>query len=197
MLIPATDSAFCRKCNGPIRKGDQVSWVDPRDMAGASGPYHVDCTPLAEDASIARIASEAAAATRAELEARQANAQRDFRVPIASSRSVRETILLSASVAVACALLLLAASMRFPYDFYSVLRLVVAVTFALLARRFWHHRNSGWRLGLAAFAVLYNPLLPVHLARGIWVPVNIATAVVLLAALYETAFRQQRGASGA
>ena len=197
MLLPATSSAYCRKCNGCIREGDQVSWVDPRDMAGTSGPYHIDCTPLAEDANIARIASAAAATTILELEARHTSVQRGAKAQIVTLESTRETLLLTISASVACTLLLLAASMSLPYDFYFVLRVVVAATFALLAKRFWNNKNSGWRFGLVVFAVLYNPFFPIHLTRSIWGLVNIATTVMLFAATYETAFRSRRGASGA
>jgi len=45
-----------------------------------------------------------------------------------------------------------------------------------------HQRDgaSPWVVGLGLVALLFNPLIPVHLTRGIWVVLNVGTALFLL-----------------
>ena len=184
VLLIATAPASCRKCGGPIASGEQVSWVDRRDHAGTSGPYHIACTPLMEDVDIARIAALAAATTKSEMQrAVGSGVVPEGRVGLVA-RIKRQPMLLTSSVCVAGTLLLIAALFRLPYEFYAVLRVVVFGTCALLALDSWRNPNNGWRIGLVALAALYNPFVPIHLSRSTWVPVNVATVAALVLVLY-------------
>ena len=52
-----------------------------------------------------------------------------------------------------------------PYGFYTFLRLVVCAATAFLAYREWTVGSAvtAWMVALGALALLFNPLLPVHL----------------------------------
>jgi hypothetical protein len=63
-----------------------------------------------------------------------------------------------------------------PYGYYSILRLVVCGCSIFFAMRLieTHQQHLAWVFG--GIAVLYNPLIPVHLYdKNLWVIVNIAT----------------------
>ena len=86
------------------------------------------------------------------------------------------------SLWLAPATLLILALLPWPYGFYNLLRLAVCVVSAWLAYEQWKHDDavSGWVVALSAAALLYNPLLPIHLTREIWSVLNIATAGLFL-----------------
>jgi len=65
-----------------------------------------------------------------------------------------------------------------PYGYYQLLRWVVcgvAVYIAYKAYR-WGKPWATWVFGF--IAVLFNPILPVHLTREIWRPINITCAIL-------------------
>lgn len=80
------------------------------------------------------------------------------------------------------AALLLLALLSLPYGFYVLLRLVVCGTAALLTYDEYRLRGevSGWAMVLAGVALLFNPLVPVHLTREIWAPIDIGTAFLMV-----------------
>lgn len=82
--------------------------------------------------------------------------------------------------------LLLLAILPWPYGFYNLLRLAVCAVSAWLAYEQWKHDNaaSGWMVALSAVALLYNPVIPIHLTREIWIVLNLISAGVFLGHLW-------------
>lgn len=77
---------------------------------------------------------------------------------------------------VPAAMLLLAVA-PLPYGYYTLLRLIVCGSCAYLALT--HHGREGfspWVCALAAVALLFNPIVPVHLSKEVWVPIDLAAA---------------------
>lgn len=76
-----------------------------------------------------------------------------------------------------------AALAEWPYGFYVFLRWVIcaagiyAVVAAIRYKRVW----AAWIYG--CFAVLFNPVIPVHLTREIWRPIDVLTAVAFVGAV--------------
>ena len=66
-----------------------------------------------------------------------------------------------------------------PYGYYTLLRLIlcgVCVWGIILV----HERQVGIAAGLGVAALLYNPVMPIHLgAKTPWVAINLATLVLL------------------
>jgi hypothetical protein len=62
-----------------------------------------------------------------------------------------------------------------PYGAYTMLRLVVTAVslFALYVLGTGDPRRT---IGLAAVALLFNPLVPVHLSRLLWFPIDLGVA---------------------
>lgn len=81
-------------------------------------------------------------------------------------------------------LMLLAALGDWPYGYYQFLRFVVCGVGGYVAwlsyesKRIW----AAWLFGLVA--VLFNPLVPFHLSREIWQPLDLACAALFLAGAF-------------
>ena len=77
-------------------------------------------------------------------------------------------IALHAAVWLLPSVLLFLALFPLPYGFYVLLRFVVCGAAALLTYHEYRMcgRVSGWALALATVALMFNPIVPVHLTRG-------------------------------
>jgi len=76
--------------------------------------------------------------------------------------------------------MLLIALAPLPYGYYTFLRLVVTLGAALLS---WlefsgARRLTVWATIFGLVALLFNPLVPVHLYRDVWAILDITTAIV-------------------
>jgi len=77
-----------------------------------------------------------------------------------------------------------------PYGYYILLRWVCCGVFAYLAYQAAEYERQGWIWILGITALIYNPIIRVHLSREIWNIVNIATVVIALVSIF--AFRSER-----
>lgn len=68
-----------------------------------------------------------------------------------------------------------------PSWYFLLLRLIVSGCLAWLTLRALTNEMQKWAMTLAVGAMLYNPLVPLHLGRATWQPVNICTSVVIVA----------------
>ena len=86
------------------------------------------------------------------------------------------------------AALLVVAIFPWPYGYYVLLRICICGATAFLAYRQWSRRGrfDGWVVVLGVVAVLYNPLIPVHLTKMLWTFINLGTAGLLLGHLWWT-----------
>jgi len=92
------------------------------------------------------------------------------------SRSVApvEVLVILATVSVAVGILPL------PYGFYMLLRLIICLAAGVGFVRAWEERRTGWLWIYGVLAVLYNPVLPIHLLlRPLWIVANLVTIVLL------------------
>ncbi len=65
-----------------------------------------------------------------------------------------------------------------PYGYYIVLRWVCCAAFTYLALKALAQGKEGWVWVLGVIAVIYNPIVRIHLTREIWSVVNIATVII-------------------
>jgi Family of unknown function (DUF6804) len=79
-------------------------------------------------------------------------------------------------------LLLTAAFLPWPYGYFGVLRLVVFGACVFLAYREYSAASTlgGWAFTLGVTALFFNPLLPVHFARAIWITIDLAVTGLLV-----------------
>jgi hypothetical protein len=71
-----------------------------------------------------------------------------------------------------------------PYGYYVLLRWVCCGVFAFLAFHAIALAMPGWSWTLGITALVYNPILPVHLSREIWSIVNIVTVGVAIMSIF-------------
>ena len=67
------------------------------------------------------------------------------------------------------------ALIELPYGYYVLLRIVVCGACAFLAFAEDESGRKRWAWALGMVAVLYNPIFPIHLNRGLWIVINFAT----------------------
>ena len=69
------------------------------------------------------------------------------------------------------------ALMRMPHLFYTVIHLFVFLICCLsLGPENWK-RRPWWTAGVILIGLIYNPIMPLHLDRALWILVNIPTAM--------------------
>ena len=66
-----------------------------------------------------------------------------------------------------------------PYGYYMLLRIVRCAVSASLAFAAANTGKTPWTWTLGIFAVIYNPIMRVHLTRDFWSVVNVVTIIVL------------------
>lgn len=79
-----------------------------------------------------------------------------------------------------CAAMLFIGAAPLPYGYYMLLRLVACGVFAFAAFVSFDrkHKTLPWVFGL--LALLFNPIIKVHLPKEAWAFVDVAAAILLL-----------------
>ena len=80
---------------------------------------------------------------------------------------------------IGAAMLAMAVPPIWPYTYYQVLRLVVRGV-ALYALYELRDRTAGAKGFMLIIAALFNPVVPAHLPKAVWVFVDLATAGVFV-----------------
>ena len=62
-----------------------------------------------------------------------------------------------------------------PYGYYILLRWVCCAGFTFLTTQSLAREKQGWAWVLGVTAVIYNPLIMIHLNREIWSVINLIT----------------------
>ena len=89
------------------------------------------------------------------------------------------------TVALAAAALCAVALLNLPYGYYTFLRLVVCGASGYGAILAMGNERGGWAVTLGLVALLFNPLIPVHLDRETWAAVDLLAAVILSVAAFK------------
>ena len=71
-----------------------------------------------------------------------------------------------------------------PYGYYVLLRLLCSGVFVFLTLRALEDGNERWAWILGITAVIYNPILRVHLTRDIWSVINLLTIGVAIKSIF-------------
>jgi hypothetical protein len=79
--------------------------------------------------------------------------------------------------------LLLVATARLPYGYYTLLRIAICGFCGFIAYRAWHEDTRIWATAFGLIAVLFNPIIPVYFDRGIWFWLDIGAAAFIAAHL--------------
>lgn len=82
--------------------------------------------------------------------------------------------------AIIAAIILLFALAPWPYGYYQLLRFVVcgAASYIAFMAYNWQKIWATWLFGF--IAVLFNPLIPIHLSREIWQTIDVVCAALFV-----------------
>jgi hypothetical protein len=84
------------------------------------------------------------------------------------------------------AILLVIAVARLPYGYYTFTRIVACGAAILIAVIGFRDRmvTPVWSILMAVIAVLFNPILPIHLDRATWFYLDLGAAIVFISHLF-------------
>ena len=72
----------------------------------------------------------------------------------------------------------------FPYGYYNLLRIVVCGTGTFLVVVAHRQKNIKWTWIMAIIAFVFNPILPLHLGKEIWVMIDVVAGVIFLISIF-------------
>jgi len=75
--------------------------------------------------------------------------------------------------------MLVLALLQLPYGYYTLLRLVVCLTAAIIAFQSWP-KHKAWATAFGLVALLFNPLVIVSFDRETWAPIDAVVATMYL-----------------
>jgi hypothetical protein len=81
-------------------------------------------------------------------------------------------------------LLLLGIPAFWPYGYYVFLRWAVCFVSIYVAYKFYYSKQNGWALVFSALAFLFNPIFPLYLSKGGWIPVDLIGSTLFFIAAY-------------
>ena len=93
-------------------------------------------------------------------------------------------------LSIAVAFLLMAMFDGLSYEFFIILRFVVFSGSAYVAWLAYELQGGKWTWVFGLIAVLFNPIIPIHLTREIWMPIDLVTAIFLFVAIFSFKLRQ-------
>jgi len=74
------------------------------------------------------------------------------------------------------AVLLVLALGPWPYDYYTILRVVVCATSVWCTIRYYIDSEEGLAVMFGILALLFNPISPIYLDRGLWTFFDLGAA---------------------
>jgi hypothetical protein len=85
---------------------------------------------------------------------------------------------------------------RHPYGYYTLLRWVVCGVAAYAATQALGMNKLSWVWTFGIVAVLFNPLVPVHLNRELWAVIDVGVAILMLLSLHTLAKHETQPPGG-
>lgn len=82
-------------------------------------------------------------------------------------------------------MLLLAIPAIWPYGYYILLRWVVTASAIFLIWVAYDLKKTFWLFSMVIVAILFNPIIPVHLDKETWVIIDFIVAVLFLISIFK------------
>ena len=79
-----------------------------------------------------------------------------------------------------------------PYGYYILLRIVCCAVCAYLAVAAASTGKTQWSWTLGILAVIYNPIMRIHLTRDIWSVVNVITVIILAVSIVQLGRKEEK-----
>lgn len=88
------------------------------------------------------------------------------------------------AIVISVTLLFLAMIEGWPYGFFTLLRLVVFGTTVYLSWLAYKSERQSWIWIFGFIALVFNPLIPLHLGRGLWKVIDLLVGVFLFISIF-------------
>ena len=82
------------------------------------------------------------------------------------------------------AAMLLIAIAPLPYGYYQLLKLVIFLAGGWIGFQFWTRGRTMQAVPFILMALLFNPIFPVHLSRGMWMVLNVGGAILFAVGMW-------------
>lgn len=82
-------------------------------------------------------------------------------------------------------MLLLAIPSMWPYGYYQLLRWIVSLTVIFNAYGTYKLNSRGWTVVMIIVAIIFNPIAPLALTKGMWILIDLATAFCMFVIVSE------------
>lgn len=79
--------------------------------------------------------------------------------------------------------LMLLAIFNLPYGYYEFLKITITGISGYLAFYYANKKFTRWLIIMFGIAILFNPILPIHLDKSIWIIIDIIIAIVFVLSL--------------
>jgi len=86
--------------------------------------------------------------------------------------------------AISIIMLLLAIPTFWAYGYYVLLRWVVTISAVFLLLSAYESKKTLWLFLMGIIAILFNPIIPVHLDKEIWVAIDFIVAILFLVSIF-------------
>jgi hypothetical protein len=87
------------------------------------------------------------------------------------------------ALSIAAGFLFIALIDGWPYGYFTLLRFIVTAVTVYVAYISYEQGRENWTYAFGFIAVLFNPIIPIHLTREIWLPIDLSVATFLLASI--------------
>jgi len=88
------------------------------------------------------------------------------------------------AIVISVVFLFLAMIEGWPYGFFTLLRLVVFGTTVYLSWLAYKSKKQSWIWIFGFIALVFNPLIPLHLGRDLWMVVDLLVAGFLIISIF-------------
>ncbi len=78
------------------------------------------------------------------------------------------------------AALLVLAVFHLPYGYYTFLRITITIIAGIGAYQEMEQSNKSFFVLFLGITILFNPILPVYLTRSVWLPIDLAAALLFV-----------------
>ena len=92
--------------------------------------------------------------------------------------------------AISIIMLFLAIPTFWAYGYYVLLRWVVTISAVFLLSLAYESKKTFWLFLMGIVAILFNPIIPVHLDKETWVIIDIIVAVLFLVSIFKIKYKE-------
>ena len=87
-------------------------------------------------------------------------------------------------------MLLLAIPTFWAYGYYVLLRWVVTISAVFLLSLAYESKKTFWLFLMGIVAILFNPIIPVHLDKETWIIIDLIAAILFLISIFKIKLKE-------